>query len=53
MRLREFLDHLGVVLLVVVLTALFVAFMLFYRSEADRRGPPPMFEQEQWGDEQW
>lgn len=51
MRLREFFDYLGMVLLVLVLTAAFVAFMLLYKSEADRRGPPPIFEDEQWGDE--
>lgn len=51
MRRREFLDHLGIVLLVLFLTALVVGFMLFYEPDGGRRGPPPMFEDEQWGDE--
>lgn len=50
MKLREFFDHLGIVLLVVTLTAIVVWFMLFYKHEA-KQGAPALFEDEQWGDE--
>lgn len=49
MRFREFLDHLGVVVLVLFIAALVAAVAMLYKAE-DRLGPPPMFEQEQWED---
>lgn len=51
MRLREFFDYLGIVLLVLLLTAIVVAFMLCYEPDGGRRGPPALVEDEQWGDE--
>jgi len=51
MRLREFFDYLGITLLVAVLTALFVWFMFCFEPDAGRRGPPPIFEDDQWGGE--
>ena len=48
MRLREFLDHLGIVLLVLFVTTIYVLFMLYADANDAQRGPPPMFEEEQW-----